>query len=543
MLFGIEVFVPEAGAASELTCVSARMLCFVLIQELGEFGGEVVCHNSAVAISVTDGFPVYCTQTPPSLPMSESPPSSPTPSPASRREIRMIPIIVGCALFMQMLDSTVVATALPTMAQDFGTTVVQMNITITAYLLATAVFVPVSGWAADRFGARTVFLAAIALFTLSSVACAASSTLGQLVAARVVQGAAGAMMVPVGRIILLRRIPKTELLKAMAFLSIPALLGPVIGPPVGGFLVTYASWHWIFLINIPVGALGIVMVRHWISRDPPDSRLRLDTIGFLLSGVAMAALMTCLEAIGHASLGAWPILGLLALGLACGVLYIRHARHVTYPIIDLSLLRTRTFAVSVLGGNLCRFAVGASPFLLAILLQVGFGLSAFSAGMITFTSAAGAMLMKFVATPIVNHFGFRRVLIANAILTAAFVAACALFQAHTPLWIMVTVLLIGGFFRSLQFTAVNALTYADLDAAHMSRASSFAATAQQLGISLGVSCAAMTLNISVALRGHTEADRIDVAWGFIVIALIVTASTLSFRRLPARAGNQLRIQD
>lgn len=452
----------------------------------------------------------------------------------------MIPFIVGCALFMQMLDSTVVATALPAMAADFGTTVVHMNVTITSYLLATAVFVPVSGWAADRFGARAVFLAAIALFTLSSVACAASGTLGQLVAARVVQGAAGAMMVPVGRIILLRRIPKAELLKAMAFLTIPALLGPVIGPPVGGFLVTYASWHWIFLINIPVGALGITMVRRWITRDVPDGRPRLDTAGFLLSGVAMAALMTCLEAAGHGSLGIRPALGLLALGLGCGALYVRHARHADYPIIDLSLLRTQTFAVSVLGGNLCRFSVGASPFLLAILLQVGFGLSAFSAGMITFTSAAGAMLMKLVATPIVRRFGFRRVLVANALIAAVFIAACALFKADTPIWTMVAVLLVGGFFRSLQFTAINALTYADLDAAQMSRASSFAATAQQMGISLGVACAAVTLNFSMTLRGGVEADRVDVMWGFAVIALIVAASALSFRRLPAHAGNQLR---
>ncbi|KAB0600700.1 EmrB/QacA subfamily drug resistance transporter [Castellaniella defragrans] len=452
----------------------------------------------------------------------------------------MIPFIVGCALFMQMLDATVVATALPAMALNFGTTVVHMNVTITSYLLATAVFVPISGWAADRFGARAVFLAAIALFTLSSVACAASVTLAQLVAARLVQGAAGAMMVPVGRIILLRRIPKAELLKAMAFLTIPALLGPVIGPPVGGFLVTYASWHWIFLINIPVGILGIYMVRRWIAADVPDSRPRLDTVGFLLSSAAMAALMSCLEAAGHGSLGLWPTLGLLGLGLVCGILYIRHARHVTYPIIDLSLLRIQTFAVSVLGGNLCRFSVGASPFLLAILLQVGFGLSAFSAGMITFTSAAGAMLMKLVATPIVRRFGFRRVLVANALIAAAFIAACALFRADTPIWAMVAVLLVGGFFRSLQFTAINALTYADLDSAQMSRASSFAATAQQLGISLGVACAAMTLNLSMTLRGGVEADRIDVMWGFAVIALIVAASALSFRRLPARAGSQLR---
>jgi EmrB/QacA subfamily drug resistance transporter len=452
----------------------------------------------------------------------------------------MIPFIVGCALFMQMLDSTVVATALPSMAVDFATTAVHMNITITAYLLSTAVFVPISGWAADRFGGQRVFLAAIALFALSSAGCAASQTLAQLVGARVIQGAAGAMMVPVGRIVLLRRIPKSELLKAMAFLTLPALLGPVIGPPVGGFLVTYASWHWIFLINIPVGILGILLVLRFIPHLPPDTRPRLDTMGFLLSGLSMAAAMTCLEALGHESMGLWPVLGLIALGLVCGVLYVRHSRHVTYPIIDLSLLRTQTFAVSVLGGNLCRFATGASPFLLAILLQVGFGLSAFSAGMITFTSAAGALVMKLVATPIVSRFGFRRVLTVNALISASLTAACALFQADTPVWLMILVLLIGGFFRSLQFTAINALTYADLDSAQMSRASSFSAMAQQLGVSLGVACAAVTLNLSISLRGAVEASRTDVMWGFAVVSLMAAASALSFRRLPARAGNQLR---
>lgn len=472
--------------------------------------------------------------------MPDSRPTSPAATATRTLEQRMIPFIVGCALFMQMLDSTVVATALPAMARDFGTTAVHMNTTITAYLLATAVFVPISGWAADRFGAQRVFLAAILLFVLSSAACAASHTLAQLITARVAQGAAGAMMVPVGRIILLRRIPKSELVQAMAFLTLPALLGPVIGPPVGGFLVTYASWHWIFLINIPVGILGMALVLRFIARDVPNNRPRLDTAGFALSGIAMAAIMTCLEAIGHGGLSTGAIAGLVALGLLCGFLYIRHARHTAYPIIDLSLLRTQTFAVSVLGGNLCRFGSGASPFLLAILLQVGFGLSAFSAGMITFTSAAGALLMKLVATPIVHRFGFRRVLMWNALIAASFTAACALFQVDTPVWLMVAVLLTGGFFRSLQFTAINALTYADLNSAQMSRASSFSAMAQQLGISLGVACAAMTLNLSISLRGGIEADRIDVMWGFAVTALCVAASALSFRRLSERSGSQLR---
>lgn len=456
-----------------------------------------------------------------------------------RSAIRMIPFIVGCALFMQMLDSTVVATALPAMAISLGSTPVHMNVAITSYLLAVAVFVPISGWAADRFGAKRVFIAAILLFTLSSIACAASQSITQLVVSRVVQGLAGAMMVPVGRIILLRKIPKTELLKAMALLSLPALLGPVIGPPLGGFLVTYMSWHWIFLINIPVGILGIALVVYYIRDDYPVTATRLDWIGFILSAVSLATLVSSFEAMGHQSMPLTELLILAGTGLVCGLLYIWHARRIDYPIIDLSLLRTPTFAISTLGGNLCRFAIGASPFLLAILLQVGFGLSPFAAGMITFTSAVGAMIMKFVATPIIQHFGFKRVLAFNAVLTGVFVALCGLFRADTPIWIMATILVIGGFFRSLQFTAVNTLTYADLGPQDMSRASSFAAMAQQLGISLGVACAAVTLNLSMSWRGGSELALADIIWGFVVIGLITAASAISFSRLPANAGDHL----
>ncbi|NYT37612.1 DHA2 family efflux MFS transporter permease subunit [Allopusillimonas soli] len=451
----------------------------------------------------------------------------------------MIPLIVGCALFMQMLDSTVVATALPVMAQALDTTVVRMNVAITSYLLAVAVFVPVSGWAADRFGARKVFLAAILLFTLSSIACAASQTIGQLVVSRVIQGLAGAMMVPVGRIIMLRKVPKTELIKAMAFLSLPALLGPMIGPPVGGFLVTYASWHWIFLINVPVGILGIALVRHYIRDDYPVEPLPMDWLGFVLSGISLATLVSGFEAVGHGSLPPVQLALLLATGVITGLLYIWHARRIDHPIIDLSLLRVRSFAISTLGGNLCRFAIGAAPFLLAILLQVGFGLSPFSAGLITFTGAVGSMAMKLVATRVLNRWGFRRVLIVNALLTGFFVALCALFRADTPVWLMVAVLIAGGFFRSLQFTAVNTLTYADLGPEAMSRASSFSAMAQQLGISLGVACAAVTLNLSMKLRGNDTLDLVDIMTGFIVIGLIAAASVFSFMRLPANAGAQL----
>lgn len=448
----------------------------------------------------------------------------------------MIPFIVGCALFMQMLDSTVVATALPVMAQALGASVVDTNVIITSYLLAVAVFVPVSGWAADRYGAKRVFTAAIVLFTLSSVGCALAQSLPQLVVGRWLQGVAGAMMVPVGRIILLRKVPKDELLRAMSFLSMPALLGPIIGPPVGGFFVTYASWHWIFLINVPVGVLGIVLVRRYIREDFPRSDVRLDWPGFVLSGISIASLVMGFEAIGHGNLPPLQLGGLIALGLVCGLLYIWHARRAANPIIDLSLLRVRSFAISTIGGNLCRFAIGATPFLLAIMLQVGFGMTALAAGLITFTGAAGALLMKLVATPIIRRFGFKRVLTVNAVITGISIALCALFRADTPAWIMMAILVAGGFFRSLQFTAVNTLTYADLDARSMSRASSFAAMAQQLGISLGVATAAVTMNLSMNLRGANELALADVIWGFVVIGAMTALSVISFLRLPANAG-------
>jgi EmrB/QacA subfamily drug resistance transporter len=472
-------------------------------------------------------------------PATALPASSTLDSARTARAARMIPFIVGCALFMQMLDSTVVATALPAMAASLGSTPVRLNVAITSYLLAVAVFVPISGWAADRYGARRVFIAAIGLFTLSSIGCAISQNLTELVLARIVQGLAGAMMVPVGRVILLRIVPKENLLRAMSFLSMPALLGPVIGPPIGGFMVTYMSWHWIFLINIPFGILGIAMVQYYIQEIREENPPKLDVVGFILSSISLATLVSAFESLGHATLPWWESLALLGTGLLTGWLYVRHARRVPHPILDLTLLRAPTFAISVFGGNLCRFAVGAMPFLLAILLQVGFGLTPFEAGLITFASAAGSLLMKFVATPIVQRFGFRNVLTINALLTGAFVAICAVFTPTTPSWLMILILLLGGFFRSLQFTGVNTLTYADVTREDMSRASSFAAMAQQLGVSLGVGVAAVTLHASMELRGGSSIAANDVIMGFIVIGVLCMMSIFSFMRLPARAGSHL----
>jgi EmrB/QacA subfamily drug resistance transporter len=469
-------------------------------------------------------------------------PVPPFVDPAALRAAKMIPFIISCALFMQMLDATVVVTALPAMAASLHSTPVRLNVAITSYLLAAAVFVPASGWAADRFGARRVFIAAIVLFTLSSVACALSQSVLQLVLSRLAQGMAGAMMVPVGRIILLRTVPKEDLLKTVSFLSIPALLGPVIGPPLGGFLVTYASWHWIFLINIPIGALGVALTLRYIQKTREKDVPRLDWLGFLLSGICLAVLVSSFEAVGHHVISHGQTIGLITIGLICGLWYVWHSHRVDHPIIDLSLMRIPTFSISILAGNLCRFSAGATPFLLAMLLQVGFGLTPFATGMITFASAAGALLMKFVATPIVRRFGFRRVLTVNALLTGTFICVCALFQPTTPSWLIIVVLLIGGFFRSLQFTGVNALIYADISPDKMSHASSFAAMAQQLAISLGVGVAAVTMDASMALRGADHVAVDDIIMGFLVLGLLCAASFFSFRRLAPAAGSQLNGQ-
>jgi len=452
----------------------------------------------------------------------------------------MVPFLVGCALFMQMLDATVIAIALPAMAREFEVPAVSLNTAITAYLMAAAVFVPICGWAADRFGARRVFVTSIVIFTISSAGCATASSVADLVGWRIVQGIGGAMMVPVGRLIMLRTIPKHELLRAMAFLSMPALMGPVLGPPIGGFLVTYASWHWIFLMNVPIGLLGIVLCMKHIS---PSANQRtptpLDLLGFVLSSTCLATLVAAFEMIASNALPLVWVGLMVAIGLTCGYLYKQHAQRYHAPIIDLNLLKVPTFNASVLGGSLCRFTIGSTPFLLALLLQNGFGMTALSAGLITFASAIGAIVMKPAAPPILQRMGYRKVLMINAVLTGASLSLCAIFSASTPVWLMTSILLVGGFFRSLQFTAINTLGFADIQANRLSSASSFSAMAQQLAISLGVAISALVIHVSMSLQGHTTPATSDITAGFLVIGSLCAMGFFVFRSLPAAAGENL----
>ncbi|SEP69806.1 drug resistance transporter, EmrB/QacA subfamily [Faunimonas pinastri] len=452
---------------------------------------------------------------------------------------RIIAIIVACALFMQSIDSTVLGTALATIADAYHVSPVRLHMAMTAYLLSLAVFMPLSGWVADRFGTRTVFRLAILIFTLASVACAFAPNLSALVAARIVQGIGGAMMVPVARLALLRAVPKSELVNAMNWVSIPALVGPLLGPPLGGLIVTYASWPWVFWINVPIGIIGIVLASIFLEDVREPNVPRIDLRGFALISIGIAGVTFVLETLGDDILSR-PVEALFVVaGCAAIALYVQHARRVAAPIINLNLLRIPTFSAGIVGGSLFRVGIGGVPFLLPLMLQAGFGRSALASGLTTFAAAAGAITMKFAAQPTLRFFGFRRTLIWNALLAAFFIALCATFSPATSVPVMFAILLVGGFFRSLEFTAINSITYADVDNRRMSAATSFASMAQQLSQSIGIGLAALMLDVvsGAGIAPATSPEAFGIA--FIGISVLVAASSIHFARLSPEAGNEV----
>ena len=451
----------------------------------------------------------------------------------------LVPVIVACALFMENMDATVIATALPTIARDFGESALALNLAITCYLLSLGIFLPLSGWLADRLGARTVFTSAIVVFTLGSIGCSTVESLPQLVLARVFQGMGGAMMVPVGRLVVLRTIPKAELVSAMAYLTVPALIGPVIGPPLGGFIVTYFSWRWIFLINIPVGMLGLALALRFIPNVREPRREPLDGLGFGIASLGLAGAMFGFENVGRGILSNEVTAALIAGGIVFLALYAWHARRVTAPILDVALLRVQTFRASVLGGFVFRIGIGALPFLTPLMLQLGFGLSPFASGMITFSGAAGAITMKLTAAPILRALGFRSVLLANTAVCAVSIACYGFFRPSTPHALIIGVLLVGGFFRSLQFTSLNTLAYAEIDPRHMSRATTLSSVGQQLSLSFGVGLGALLLHATLVFHSRNELGATDFSPAYFAIAAISLLSLLFFAPLPRDAGAEI----
>jgi EmrB/QacA subfamily drug resistance transporter len=451
----------------------------------------------------------------------------------------LVPLIVACALFMENLDATVLSTALPAIAHDLHQSPIQLKLALTSYLLTLAVFIPASGWVADRFGTRIVFRLAILIFAMGSLLCGFANSIGALVAARALQGIGGAMMVPVGRLVILRTIPRSELVGALAWLTMPALLGPVMGPPIGGFITTYFHWRWIFWINLPIAALGMTLATLFIPNVRGETITRFDYLGFVLSGIGLSGLVSASAALDATAVPLWAVIGLFLLGSVAIGLYVMYARRAESPILDLRLWRFPTFRAGIVGGSFFRIGVGAMPLLLPLQLQLGFGMTPLKSGLLTFVTAVGALGMKTAAGTILKRFGFRFVLMFNAIVSGVMIAAPALFSVTTPITMMLAILFVGGFFRSLQFTCINAIGVAEIDQPEMSQATSFTSAFQQIALSLGITVGALMLQLSLALRHSSTLNASDFPSAFVVVGIIAGMSYLSFARLPMDAGEEV----
>ncbi len=449
--------------------------------------------------------------------------------------------IIATAFLMQGLDGTVIATALPEMAVNFGTTPIHLSIGITAYILALAVFIPVSGWVADRVGARTVFSAAIAVFSLGSVLCGLANGVTEFALYRILQGIGGAMMVPVGRLVLFRAVGKAGLVQALSTLTMAAMIGPVLGPPLGGFITTYASWRWIFFLNLPMGLVGSVMVWFFVENYREDNHPSFDWIGFVFTGMSVAALVLDCDVTVQPDSNVWLSIGLLLFSLASGAFAAWYMLRRPEPVIDLTLLKIDTFRVGVVVGMLFRVAGGSIAYLIPIMLQVNMGMTAFQSGSITVAAALASLLMKFAIPPTLRRWGFRNVLFGNGFISAAAIGACAAIGIGTPGYVVFLILLIGGFFRSLQFTSLTTLGYADIPVQRTSSATSFSSTAQQVSNGMGVAVAAVTLHMLQLIRGEamTTVSVEDIRLTLIIMTLVALSAVYSYAKLAPDAGAEV----
>ena len=451
------------------------------------------------------------------------------------KNYRLVALIIACALFMEQMDATILATALPTMARDFHVPATNMSSALTSYLLALAIFIPASGRLADRFGSRTVFRAAILIFVAGSALCGVAPSLPFIMGARFLQGLGGAMMIPIGRLVLLRSVAKEDMVSAMSWLIMPALIGPILGPPVGGAIVTYLDWRWIFYLNLPIGLLGVFLVTRYIGEVRAETPVRADPWGFVLSGVALGCLLFGFEMTSRT--GELPLaLGLIGIGCVAGALYIRHARHRADPILDLSLMRVPTFRLSLIGGSLTRITQGAQPFLLPMMMQLGFGMTAAASGAITVAGAIGSLAMKGLAPRILRRWGFRRSLIIGGLGASAGYAVCGLFRPDWPVPLIFGVLMVSGFFMSFQFSAYNTIAYDEIPSERMSSATSFYATFQQLMLSLGICVGAAALHVGMLGGGHALPRLGNFTLAFWVVTAVSASATIWTARFAADAG-------
>jgi len=453
---------------------------------------------------------------------------------------RLLAAVVATAFFVEQMDSTVLVTALPTITGEFDVNPVSGNLLLTSYLLTLTAFLPACGRLADVFGIRRVFCAAMGVFTLASALCSLADSMPMLIAARLLQGVGAAMMSPVGRLLLLRSVPKSELVRVMSWVLIPTMIAPILGPLVGGFLVTYTSWRWIFWINVPVGIAGVALA--WILvREPPGrpDPAPFDTVGALLCGLALSGLVVGMESFVH-RVADWRFsLVAAGIGVAAAAGYLGHARRHAAPLLNLGLLRTRTFAIATGAGILFRIGIAAFPFLLPLMLQLNFGMSALASGAITFASGISALVVKLTTVPILRHVGYRRVMIANGVLCALFLALCAAFRPSWPLAALYAVMLLGGFVRSLQFNAFGTIAFADVPSNLMGDATSLHSVVQQLAGVLGISVAAAVLIGTAALRGASTPAPADFSAALLLVAACALWSAQICTRLHADDGAEL----
>jgi len=451
-----------------------------------------------------------------------------------------MPLILATALFMENMDSTVIATSLAAIAADIGSDPISLKLALTAYLVALAIFIPVSSWMSDRFGVLNVFRAAMVVFMAGSVACALSGSLAQFVGARFLQGMGGAMMGPVARLVMVRTTPRHQLVDAMAWLTIPAMIGPIVGPPFGGFLTTFLSWHWIFIINVPIGILGIVLVSFVLPNAPERNEpRRIDRPGFFLAGSAFALFAFGCSVMSLPALP--PMVGAISalVGIALGAVYVRHALATEYPLLDLRLLRLPIFRTSLIAGTFFRLGQGAVPFLFPLMLQLSFGMTPFESGMITFVGAIGALIAKFMCNWIFARYGFKYPLVLATAISCLGILAMGLYTPATPLPLMLSLLAFVGFWQSVYWTGSNAFVFADVEDKDAGQANVISQVWGQLMFAMGVALGGGTLELVHRMRGGGELQLADFQTAFLVVTIVAALASVVFMRLPNNAGHQL----
>jgi EmrB/QacA subfamily drug resistance transporter len=454
----------------------------------------------------------------------------------SARSMAGLPWIAAMAFFMQALDATILNTALPAIAHSLGRSPLAMQSAIISYTLTVAMLIPVSGWLADRFGTRRVFMVAVSLFTLGSFACAMSGSLSQLVIFRVIQGIGGAMMMPVARLALLRAYPRSELLPVLNFVTMPGLVGPILGPLLGGVLVTWASWHWIFLINIPIGILGLLYARKYMPNFTTPRR-SFDMTGFLLFGLSLVAISSGMELFGERIVASYIGILIIFGGLALLAAYIWHARRHPTPLIALPMFKTRTFSIGIIGNLASRLGTGCVPFLMPLMLQVGFGYTALIAGCMMAPTAFGSLLAKSTVTQVLRWFGYRKTLVGITLVIGLLIGQFSLQSPGMEVWLLILPLFILGMAMSTQFTAMNTITLADLTDENASSGNSVLAVTQQLSISLGVAVSAAVLRLYEGIDSINTVEQFH--YTFLTMGAVTLVSAMVFLLLRPKDGRNL----